>query len=323
MKTPRAMAIAWAEGDLDMQGIRLSASSETQSSYERRFCSMDPVGSESVCKTAGRSPYLDITYQGMSSDHSYDGAGNDPTPTAPTAADAAADANMASVIASGGSDQPDGAESDGSYSAACITPASVDGEEVSTAATCGGSQKILAVRHYNQPNGWTCAPTSGKMIAAFLGKKRASNGEALSVSALANRMGTAPNVGTSMESWRTAMNGWWGGSNRWARKTNMTNTDYRNVFRNSIAYKSRPFTVGTRESPSGPFFNGHEGKNRPGKSIEHYIVARGYKGTNYSRGYYLDPVAKYWNVGKSFSAMNSEFRSLWVPPEYGAIAWIS
>lgn len=56
-----SMAKAWAAGSVDMQGIRLSAGDEDYSSYERRFCSMNPE-SGTGCNTAARTPYLSVTY---------------------------------------------------------------------------------------------------------------------------------------------------------------------------------------------------------------------------------------------------------------------
>lgn len=43
-------------------GIRLMASNETQSSYERRFCSANFSAAHSVCQTAGAVPYIYVTY---------------------------------------------------------------------------------------------------------------------------------------------------------------------------------------------------------------------------------------------------------------------
>lgn len=55
------MAKAWASGAVDMQGLRLHASTEDASAYERRFCSMNPE-SGTGCNTATRTPYLSVTY---------------------------------------------------------------------------------------------------------------------------------------------------------------------------------------------------------------------------------------------------------------------
>lgn len=54
------MAKAWNDGTVDMQGVQLSAGDENYSSYERRFCSMNP-DSDTAC-SAARRPYLDVTY---------------------------------------------------------------------------------------------------------------------------------------------------------------------------------------------------------------------------------------------------------------------
>ncbi|WP_424923845.1 DNRLRE domain-containing protein [Aeromicrobium yanjiei] len=55
------MAKAWNTGAVDMQGLRLHAEDEDRSSYERRFCSMNPQSGTS-CNTAAKTPYLSVTY---------------------------------------------------------------------------------------------------------------------------------------------------------------------------------------------------------------------------------------------------------------------
>ncbi len=57
-----SMAQAWNSGAIDNNGLRIQADDETLSAFERRFCSMDPISSESICNTATRSPTLDVTY---------------------------------------------------------------------------------------------------------------------------------------------------------------------------------------------------------------------------------------------------------------------
>lgn len=57
----KTIAQKWSSGLLDMQGVRLAASDETGSSYERRFCSMD-IQSATTCQHATRVPYLKVTY---------------------------------------------------------------------------------------------------------------------------------------------------------------------------------------------------------------------------------------------------------------------
>lgn len=57
------MARAWNAGSVDMQGVRLSVHDETQSSYERRFCSMNTDSSFYSCRLAERRPYLNVTYR--------------------------------------------------------------------------------------------------------------------------------------------------------------------------------------------------------------------------------------------------------------------
>ncbi len=55
------MVKAWAGGRAN-HGIRLQASTETQSSYERRFCSANFSSAHSVCNNAGGVPQLQVTY---------------------------------------------------------------------------------------------------------------------------------------------------------------------------------------------------------------------------------------------------------------------
>lgn len=57
----RAIAQRWSDGQLNMEGLRLNASDETVSSYERRFCSMD-LESDTTCQKTDRIPYLKVTY---------------------------------------------------------------------------------------------------------------------------------------------------------------------------------------------------------------------------------------------------------------------
>lgn len=52
----------WSAGTTAVNGVRLTALEEGQSSYERRFCSMNPVSSETHCNTAAKAPYLKVTY---------------------------------------------------------------------------------------------------------------------------------------------------------------------------------------------------------------------------------------------------------------------
>jgi hypothetical protein len=55
------MMKAWA-GGRSGHGIRLAASNETQSSYERRFCSANFSAAHSICNNAGGVPQLHVTY---------------------------------------------------------------------------------------------------------------------------------------------------------------------------------------------------------------------------------------------------------------------
>lgn len=61
------MVRAWADGR-PSNGIRLMASSETQSSYERRFCSGNPSSAHSICNNAGGVPQLHVTYSDEAAD---------------------------------------------------------------------------------------------------------------------------------------------------------------------------------------------------------------------------------------------------------------
>lgn len=58
-----SMVQAWSAGTIDNNGVRLQASDETVSAFERRFCSMDWDSSESICNTSSRSPVLDVNYR--------------------------------------------------------------------------------------------------------------------------------------------------------------------------------------------------------------------------------------------------------------------
>lgn len=52
---------AWAEGAMPNRGLALVASDETNTSYERRFCSFNPDTS-THCNSTDKMPYLKITY---------------------------------------------------------------------------------------------------------------------------------------------------------------------------------------------------------------------------------------------------------------------
>lgn len=55
------MTKAWANGTLANHGMRLTAGTADDSTFERRFCSMDPDTSTANCFTTWRRPYLDVT----------------------------------------------------------------------------------------------------------------------------------------------------------------------------------------------------------------------------------------------------------------------
>ena len=55
------LARAWASGSIPNYGVALVAGDETKSSYERRFCSANPV-SGSSCGSADYSPRLSVSY---------------------------------------------------------------------------------------------------------------------------------------------------------------------------------------------------------------------------------------------------------------------
>ena len=57
------MVQSWADGAYTNNGLRLMATTEDQSSYERRFCSANPDTAQAICNTTARKPLLAITYE--------------------------------------------------------------------------------------------------------------------------------------------------------------------------------------------------------------------------------------------------------------------
>lgn len=60
----KSMVDAWTSGTYPNYGVRLALSSSNESnlSYERRFCSMNPNSSLTYCRSTSTVPYLSVTY---------------------------------------------------------------------------------------------------------------------------------------------------------------------------------------------------------------------------------------------------------------------
>lgn len=327
------IAQEWALGDIDMQGVRLAASNEEASSYERRFCSMDPDSGTSSCSTAARRPYLSVTYTAenfaMPATGTYGmAAAHNPSTLSPAAyaQDSAEDEAVAETYEDY-EDQLEGIYSESQVDSRIVTRSNATGFNVLSVASqpwsiprsctptsfsvdtaaevsalsgdsCNPDNvRVLNVKHFNQPNYYYCGPASGKMILWYMGKKKSSDGkDKLSMKALAmdKYMKTDSQKQTNFGS-SSKDNDMVNGLNTWwgSKKWKQTPHPSNKALKGAL----RSAVGNGKPLAAGTYepLNIDTYNNHPThRDWHHWIVARGYKGKR-TTTYYLDPASKHWS----------------------------
>ncbi|AGB17836.1 C39 family peptidase [Thermoanaerobacterium thermosaccharolyticum] len=145
------------------------------------------------------------------------------------------------------------------------------------------SKQLSTSGYTNQPNGYTCGPTSAHNLLITLGKN-------VSIDTLSQELGTTQS-GTSFDTskWSNVLNSHTGSNSSWY--VGMWNPSTENLW---IAFvgdivSGYPLILDTHISSSTAILPGYE--NDPNVNVWHYVTGVGYSGYNNTTHYiaYFDP----------------------------------